>query len=174
VNALTPTEGPLATIGGQAFACIGLATDSRAKQAAVARRLIREQPSAQTAELDGTAYDVATFTAVSSALPNVLLMVGDLKSAVVWVNGRHYPPGQHTRLYQWLVCFQRMQSMGLPIGACDYQAGGFRLPCSLLGSFCAHEIPAHPEPEQFLELAAMREGFDCCPRYVAERLIRIR
>jgi hypothetical protein len=166
-------EGAIAALGGEAFACIGLAIDSRARQAPIARRLILEQPSAQRAELDGAPFDVATFRATSEALPRLICLVGDLKSAVIWVNGQHYPPGQHTRLYQWLVCFQRMQTMGLPLAACDYRANGYRLPCSLLGSFCAHQMDAHSEPAQFLEAEAARSGLDRCPRYIAERLIRI-
>jgi hypothetical protein len=161
---------PVAVVDRSAFACVGLAADSRARQAPIARRIIREQPSALSAELDGIAFDIATFPATSEALPRVLCLVGDLRSAVIWVNGQHYPPGQHTRLYQWLVCFQRMQKMRLPIGACDYNIGGYRLPCSLLGAFCAFQMPAHADPAQYLELAAAREGFDRCPRYVAERL----
>src|SRR5262245_34360326 len=146
MNELVQLGHALAELGSQVFACIGLAAKSRASQAGIARKLLQRQPSCQIVELEGMAFDVATFAADSGDLPNLICLVGSLKSAVVLVRGKHYPPGQQTRLYQWLVCFQRMQAMRLPIGACDYVAGGYRLPCSLLGSFHAHHMHEQVEP----------------------------
>lgn len=158
-----PRDNHLAERSATAFACIGLARNSRGKQAPIARRILLKQPSAQTAELDGTVYDVATFSAASPALPPLICLLGDLKSAVIWVNGRHYPPGQHIQLYRWVVCHARMCAMQLPLSACEYRAGGYTIGCSLLGAFHAHAAPE--DPSAYLAAAAARDGLDRCPRY---------
>lgn len=156
------------------FAYVALSCASRGAQAPIARKLLQRQQSHEYVTLEGESFDYATFGPESSDLAQLVCLVGDLKSAVVVVRGRLYPPGQHTRLYQWLTCHRRMVAMELPISACDYMTGGLRLPCSLLGSFHAHERDAHADHEAFYAIAASRDGLDCCPRFIPERLIRIR
>jgi hypothetical protein len=171
---LALTENDLATLSATAFACIALATNSRGAQAPIARKILQRQGTYQSAALGQLTYELATFDARSPDLQELVLLVGDLKSGVVMVRGKLYPPGQHGRLYQWLTCYQRMQAMALPIGACDYIVDGLRLPCSLAGAhhaFCRH---GHPDQQAYFEHAAARDGFDRCPRYVPERLIRLR
>lgn len=157
-----------------AFACIALATNSRGAQSPVARKILQRQASYQAAELEGLAYDIATFDALARDLTELVLLVGNLKSGVVIVRGKFYPAGQHGSLYQWLTCYQRMQSMKLPIGACDYIVDGLRLPCSLIGSRYAFSRHGHPDPQVYFEQAAAKDGLHSCPRYIAERLIRFR
>lgn len=115
--------------------------------------------------LDGDSFEYATFGPESADLPQVICLIGDLKSAVIVVRGRLYPAGKHTHLYRWLVCFQRMQAMQLPASACSYKVGALHLSCSLLGSLHAHERESIVDPESFYALAAARDGLDRCPRF---------
>jgi hypothetical protein len=181
---LQRTNQPLALseLSARVFACIALSLKSKAAQRLVAHALLSRQPDHRNAVVDGDTFHVATFgptTGELAVLRDLVCVVGGLATAVVYVRGRHYPPGQHTRLYQWLSCFHRMLDLGAPIGMCDYVIGQderHRLPCSLLGSFCGHDIVTQPSGAlpAHVEALAAREGFDRCPRYHAERLIRVR
>jgi hypothetical protein len=183
VHALTRVAGgPLAEgdLPARAFGVIGLAVSSRSSQAGVAHAILERQPDSRVIDIGATAFRVAAFEATAADLTplrNLVAMVGDLKTAIVYVRGRYYPTGQTTRLYQWLTCFERMQGMDLPISACDFCTRGeqvYRLPCSLLGSFHAWTAPGQADAASYYETAGAREGFDRCPRYVPERLIRLR
>lgn len=181
--ALAPVECQLALreLSAQVFGCVALSIKCKSSQRLVAHALLARQPSHQNIDANGEKFHVATFApnlAEVAVLRDLVCVVGDLRSAIVYVRGRHYPPGQHTRLYQWLSCFHRMLALSAPIGLCDYVVGvgeRHRLPCSLLGSFCGHDVATQPGGAlpSYVEALAAREGFDQCPRYLAERLIRI-
>jgi hypothetical protein len=174
VASLSVTSGHLAELASHAFAYVGLALASKSAQSGLAHEILQRQARAELVEIGGTTFRVAPFEHIAADLTplrNLIAMIGDLKTAIVYVRGRYYPPGQHTRLYQWLTCYQRMQGMSLPAVACDYCVRGDRpltLPCSLLGSFHAYGAP-DTDAAPYFAAAAARDGLDRCPRFRVTR-----
>lgn len=214
---LSAAISPLAPFAGlpvgDHFGFVAL-TQTRAKLGIVAHALLAKSPTHYMTEIDGSNWHVATFqdeVADLHILHELVMLVGSLKTAIVMVRGRYYAPGQHIRLYQWLVCYTSKRAQNAPLSLCDYMTdriyrldqdeiptaqhcfGGlarpeqaissdprlrekYRLPCHLLGSFTARQLDRENEAggREQLEAFAEKEGFIRCPRYVAERLIRVK